>query len=143
MIDDDNKQYGGEVISPGKEYGYIHFIEYSIEMHDTNKDSEQEISVTEEIQYFDEHVKALSEELAESADRLERDKFYQEANIIRFHVFLLQDEAIHEKVHSRIQDKTLSAAKAVEEVLQEFTLNFFRWPNGYLICNFHDRLQPG
>jgi phosphoenolpyruvate-protein phosphotransferase len=75
----------------------------------------------EEARHFRREVAQLARELRGSVQQLEAEAMWAEANIMRTHVALLEDNHFHHRVRELIEIGRQPADEAVEQVLQEVT----------------------
>ncbi len=111
----------GQVISPGIAKGEIcpvkslggsqHFRENMIMRNEA-----------EEVARFEKEVVSLISELEEVVKNLQKELFFDEAEIIQTQLVLLQDKGFHRRVHERIKKYQSAAESALEHVLKEVVL---------------------
>lgn len=112
------KSIKGEIISPGISEGDVRFLIFGSDPF-ISKRYLSDNGLAAEIARFEEEVKAVVNELNEAVAILEKDSLFDQAEIVRVHILMLQDAGFHKKVHQKIQKNQLAAEIAVAHVLQE------------------------
>jgi len=108
----------GEIISPGVVEGILCFVDFK-GAEATYKDNLPYRDVDKEISRFEEEADSVTEELREAVSILKKDFLFEEAEIIRTHILMLEDAEFRKKVHEKIRVNRLAAEIAIEHVLQE------------------------
>jgi phosphoenolpyruvate-protein phosphotransferase len=105
------------VLAPGVAVGTLCVPEYPREEAGAGEDVEHDMET--ESRRFSDHVGALVERIETDIQRVEREGGTSEAEILRAHATILQEDEFHDRVHSAIQEMELAAEDAVEHVLEE------------------------
>jgi phosphoenolpyruvate-protein phosphotransferase len=82
---------------------------------------------------FDEHIDGLAEELSHLIAALEEESADIQAQIVRTHLYLIQDHKFHQDVCREIRENALSAETAIETVLRRVISVFERSKNTIMV----------
>jgi phosphotransferase system enzyme I (PtsI) len=118
----------GEVIAPGMTSGILCIID--AEMEPTLNGDKRKVQDEDlEIEQLEQEVDAVIEDLKEAVDLLHLQAYYEEAEIVQTHIFMLKDEEFHRRIHEQIKVNGIAAERALEHVLQEMVDMFERSDN--------------
>ncbi len=108
----------GQIISPGVAKGEVCLFNFTF-TSPSSKDNLSGSDADEEIARFEKEVDYVINELEEAVKKLQKDSFFEEAEIIQFHIFLMKDARFHRRVHEKIKTNRPVAEVALEHILQE------------------------
>jgi phosphotransferase system enzyme I (PtsI) len=108
----------GQIISPGVAKGEVCLFNFTF-TSPSSKDNLSGSDADEEIARFEKEVDYVINELEEAVKKLQKDSFFEEAEIIQFHIFLMKDARFHRRVHEKIKTNRPVAEVALEYILQE------------------------
>jgi phosphotransferase system enzyme I (PtsI) len=117
----------GEAISPGAAKGRLVFFLDECDL--SGEDAVGAGDAQQQIARFEEHVAFLVGELAEAVAALERESAWEEAEILRTHIYLIQDPKFHEDVRREIVENRRAAETAIEATLRKMIVAFERSRN--------------
>jgi len=108
----------GQIISPGVAKGEVCFINFTF-TSPSSKDNLSGSDAAKEITRFEKEADSVINELEDAVKKLQKDSFFEEAEIIQFHIFLLKDARFHRRVHEKIKTNRPVAEVALEHIMQE------------------------
>jgi len=112
----DGRRFAGEMLSPGAAVGRLAFLQSELTL--LGPDQRRASGIEQELDRFEEHIDALAEELSQMISGLEAESADTQAQIVRTHLYLIQDHKFHQDVCREIRDHALSAEIAIETVLR-------------------------
>jgi len=115
------REIKGQVISPGIARGELCPVK-SLGAPRHFRGSMTCRNEAEEVARFEKEVDSLINELEEVVKNLQKESFFEEAEIIQTQIVLLQDKGFHRRVHERIKKYQSAAESALENVLKEIIL---------------------
>ena len=126
----EDKSLPAQIVSPGKAFGILCFVNGETKQPTGAKIPETEVAP--EIKRFKSMAHSVAQELNCAVERLTEDNYLDEAEILKTHVYMVQDEHFLKKVVERIRDHGVPADIAVEHVLQEIATMFEQSDNAYI-----------
>ena len=108
----------GEILSTGIAEGTLCFVDIDRGSASDGVETTAE-NTLEEIRRFETQVGAVIGELETLANSLEEDSYFEESEITKTHILLLNDPGFHQKVKTSISQNRVRAEIAVEYVLKE------------------------
>jgi phosphoenolpyruvate-protein phosphotransferase len=130
-ISTDGRRFTGEMLSPGAATGRLAFLESDFTV--LGPDQRRASSIEQELDRFDEHIDGLAEELSHLIAALEEESADIQAQIVRTHLYLIQDHKFHQDVCREIRENALSAETAIETVLRRVISVFERSKNTIMV----------
>jgi len=126
----EDKCLSAQILAPGKAFGTLCFA---------NEETSHPVSanlagteVNNEIKRFERMIHSVAKELESAAERLNEDKYLDEAEILITHVYMLKDKQFIKKVVEKISNHGVVADIAVEHVSHEITKMFEQSDNVYI-----------
>ncbi len=127
----DGRRFMGEMLAPGAATGRLAFLESDFTV--LGPDQRRASSIEQELDRFDEHIDGLAEELSHLIAALEEESADIQAQIVRTHLYLIQDHKFHQDVCREIRENALSAETAIETVLRRVISVFERSKNTIMV----------
>jgi phosphotransferase system enzyme I (PtsI) len=112
----------GEMVSPGAAQGRLVFFPDKCDL--SGRETEIAGDPQQQIARFEDHIDFLARELAESVTELERESAVDAAEILRTHIYLIQDPKFHEDVRREIIQNRRAAETAIETILRKMIVAF-------------------
>lgn len=113
-----NRNIKGQIISPGIEMGETYFVVFPFSsISPVEKLSRRKPDM--EIARFEKETNSLVSELEEAVKSFKKDSYFEDAEIVQTHIFLLRDKGFQRRVKDKIKTHRLTAEAAVEKALQE------------------------
>jgi phosphotransferase system enzyme I (PtsI) len=127
----DGRRFTGEMLAPGAATGRLAFLESDFTV--LGPDQRRASSIKQELDRFEEHIDGLAEELSHIISALEAESADVQAQIVRTHLYLIQDHRFHQDVCREIRENALSAETAIETVLRRVISVFERSKNTIMV----------
>jgi phosphoenolpyruvate-protein phosphotransferase len=127
----DGRRLTGEMLAPGAATGRLAFLESDFTV--LGPDQRRASSIEQELDRFEEHIDGLAEELIHLIAELEAESADIQAQIVRTHLYLIQDHKFHQDVCREIRENALSAETAIETVLRRVISVFERSRNTIMV----------
>jgi len=108
----------GQIISPGVAKGEVCLINFTF-ASPSSKDNLLSGDAAKEITKFEKEADSVINELENAVKKLQEDSFFEEAEIIQTHIFLLRDARFQRRVREKIKTNRLAAEVALKHILQE------------------------
>ncbi len=108
----------GQVLSPGSAKGEVCLIK-SIDANRPAIENKSARDLAEEVNRFEKEVISLIIELEEVVKNLQKESFFEEAEIIQTQIVILKDRGFHRRVKERIKKFQVAAESALEHLLAE------------------------
>ncbi len=108
----------GLIISHGIEKGEACFVVFP----SSSSASAETLSARKpgkEVDRFEKGTQVLVKELGKTIERLKKDSYLKDAEIIQTHIILLEDKGFHRRVKEKIKTRRLTAESAIEKTMQE------------------------
>jgi phosphoenolpyruvate-protein phosphotransferase len=115
-VNKDERKFTGETLSPGVTTGRLTFLQGDFTL--LGPDQRRASGIEQELDRFEEHIDGLAEELSQMISTLESESATAQAQIVRTHLYLIQDHKFHQDVCREIREHALSAETAIETVLR-------------------------
>jgi phosphotransferase system enzyme I (PtsI) len=125
-----NKSLPAHILSPGKALGVLCFV--NEETTDSNAVDTSETEIALEIKRFERMIHSVVKELESDVGRLNEENYFDEAEILKTHIYMLKDKHFLKKVVEKIRNCGVAADIAVERVLNEITAMFEQSDNAYI-----------
>ena len=106
------------MLAPGRGEGTLRFGEFALNGTDRTGQHETH-DPGEELRRFRQHAEAVCRSIRQDIDRLQEKSGTTQADILRGHASILEDEEFHNRVEGAIREMELAAEDAVEHVLQQ------------------------
>jgi phosphotransferase system enzyme I (PtsI) len=126
----DGRKYTGEMLSPGAATGHLAFLQSDFTLLGPNQ--RRASGIEQELGRFAEHIDGLAQELNQMISALEAEAADTQAEIVRTHLYLIQDHKFHQDVAREIRDHALSAEAAIETVLRRVIAVFEKSKNSIM-----------
>lgn len=123
MYDDSRKnELRGEVLSTGAAKGTLYLWDFSGKPNLVK--GYEHLPPDEEIQRFEKGLDSLIEQVEQSIKSLKEEGYNRQADIIRTHLYLLNDPQFRKDIRKEIKTNKIAAETAVETVLKEMIRTF-------------------
>ncbi len=127
----DGRKYTGEMLSPGAATGHLAFLQSDFTLLGPNQ--RQASGIEQELNRFAQHIDGLTQELNQMIAELEAESANVQAEIVRTHLYLINDHRFHQDVRHEIRDHFLSAETAIETVLRRIIAVFEQSNNNIMV----------
>ena len=126
----EDKCLSAQILAPGKAFGTLCFVNEETS-HPVSANL-AETEVNNEIKRFERMIHSVAKEFESAAERLNEDKYLNEAEILITHIYMLKDKQFIKKVIEKIRNYGVAADIAVERVSHEITKMFEQSDNVYI-----------
>jgi phosphotransferase system enzyme I (PtsI) len=127
----DGRKYTGETLSPGVAAGHLAFLQSDFTL--LGPQQRRAGGIEQELGRFAEHIDGLAQELNQMISELEAESANVQAEIVRTHLYLINDRKFHQDVCHEIREHFLSAETAIETVLRRIIAVFERSNNNIMV----------